>query len=184
MTLSDEEEIVNMDCHAGKENAVHAVEEAAVTWHETTRLLCPGVALEHRFDQVAELPENADKHPQQHRLAVINGKLQRPVNGEQQADGYRPDKPGGGTFPGLLRADARRHPTPAEGPSNEISRRIRAEGSEYCQEDPVPPRFQPQINQITQQQTYINNSTDDQDPGRKYFFSFKKKQQYENRQDK
>lgn len=64
MLLKHHKCVIQIHHHTREDNAVHAVQQAAVPRHETARFFNAGVAFQQGLRKVAYLPEDTDKHAQ------------------------------------------------------------------------------------------------------------------------
>ena len=93
---------VNKYGRQGEQDRVEAVEHASVAGHDVPRVLHLDAALEHRLNQIAEIPEhdhNSRNHPRVHHGDAVN------VRRKEQTGSNGHNAAADGTFPRLLRGN-------------------------------------------------------------------------------
>src|SRR6266850_2498022 len=154
------------DERSDEDQAVDAIEHAAVPRKQRARVLRPGRSLYRGLEQIARESDRADERRDEQRRSRLDAGGGR----DQQRDHRGGSEPRKRSFPRLLRTDPRRDQSSPDRRADEIRRDVGGPRRHECQREPdgespeVPLRRgavrHPQIDEISEQQSEIQRATE------------------------
>src|SRR5947209_8195690 len=146
---------------AGKQQAVDPVEQAPVARHDSSRILHTHLPLEHRFDQIADLPHGPTQEPECNGLPP--GKMHHPDPCKPAQ--RRKCQPAGDSLKRLFCADMGHKWDSAPGSASEESTGVVGPGNHQDEHDPPRPSVGlAQQSQQPQEQPDVHRSGHGQGP--------------------
>src|SRR6266850_4868332 len=154
------------DERSDEDQAVDAIEHAAVPRKQRARVLRPGRSLYRGLEQIARESDRADERRDEQRRSRLDAGGGR----DQQRDDRGGSEPRKRSFPRLLRTDPRRDKSSPDRRADEVRRDVGGPRRHECQREPdgesaeVPLRRgavrHPQIDEISEQQSEIQRATE------------------------